>query len=716
MEGYFMNHNFKLLLMAVTAVLLFTGISLAEPIQYSLLTPRPDVAPANLLPAYNLADDEILSYDNGIVSYLSNYSAQGTKFAVRFTNTHFPQEACSLKALAIATTLGGGNGLLHIWADNDGVPGADLITPLSISLNGNGQFQVIQINPPIWIEGTDFHAGWELSQNAPPYATTDDDGVTENRSQVKTSSGEWTVLLNDLNIRALISYGPYQGGEQDLVYSENFDAGMGAWSGDWGLASTRFHTPPNSMADSPVGNYPDNANLEVQMTQDVDLTSYLGGYVEFWTRFLLESGFDYVYFDISADSGNSWNNLEIFNGEASGDSTWHVFTEDIGGYAGMSVRFRFTLISDGAYNVDGMYVDDFSVYGSTIDNSPPLILHTGPTDSTSIPAEYIVLATISDPSGIESASLTYTIDAGGAVEVGPDSINGNSYYFPLPGDENDTAGEYYSYYLTATDNASNTGTSVDYSYVRGTIIYYDDGSPDFIYQYAAGNASATRITPVGGRQLLNAMVKLYTDVSHDLDTIDFKIWNKVGNNPGDVIYGPQAVWPQSTLDDPEAWTYIDLRHRDIYISSDVFIGLTYRSALPVILGDATNWGSRSMAYQGGAWGDAGAGYHIRAIVGPIEDDIDYDNGNLPVSLGLYQNYPNPFNAQTRIYYSLPGPADVKLEVFNLMGQRVATLVEGKQSPGYHDVAWDASDVASGIYFYKLDAGGKTFIKKMALVK
>jgi len=51
-----------------------------------------------------------------------------------------------------------------------------------------------------------------------------------------------------------------------------------------------------------------------------------------------------------------------------------------------------------------------------------------------------------------------------------------------------------------------------------------------------------------------------------------------------------------------------------------------------------------------------------------------------------------------------------------MGQRVATLVEGKQSPGYHDVAWDASDVASGIYFYKLDAGGKTFIKKMALVK
>lgn len=91
-------------------------------------------------------------------------------------------------------------------------------------------------------------------------------------------------------------------------------------------------------------------------------------------------------------------------------------------------------------------------------------------------------------------------------------------------------------------------------------------------------------------------------------------------------------------------------------------------------------------------------------------------GNLPVDFALEQNYPNPFNCQTTIDYQLPVPAHVKLEVFGLMGQKIATLVDREQGAGSWSIDWRASDVSSGIYFCKLTAGSLTAAKKMMLVK
>jgi len=95
---------------------------------------------------------------------------------------------------------------------------------------------------------------------------------------------------------------------------------------------------------------------------------------------------------------------------------------------------------------------------------------------------------------------------------------------------------------------------------------------------------------------------------------------------------------------------------------------------------------------------------------------DWTEDNLPLDYALFQNYPNPFNATTRINYQLPVNARVKLEVYNLLGQKVATLVDSKQQRGYKSVVWDASEVSSGLYFYKLTAGDFTETKRMMLVK
>ena len=96
--------------------------------------------------------------------------------------------------------------------------------------------------------------------------------------------------------------------------------------------------------------------------------------------------------------------------------------------------------------------------------------------------------------------------------------------------------------------------------------------------------------------------------------------------------------------------------------------------------------------------------------------IEGKEGLLPTVFSLDQNYPNPFNARTVINFGLPEPSEVELAVYNILGQKVITLVSGKMEAGYHQVNWNAGDQASGMYFYRINAGDYTEKKKMMLLK
>jgi len=96
-------------------------------------------------------------------------------------------------------------------------------------------------------------------------------------------------------------------------------------------------------------------------------------------------------------------------------------------------------------------------------------------------------------------------------------------------------------------------------------------------------------------------------------------------------------------------------------------------------------------------------------------------GSLPTEFALDQNYPNPFNPETQIGLALPVNSYVELSVFNVLGQKVATLVQGDMTAGYHTVTWngtnsDGSSVASGIYFYRIATEQFTTSKKMMMLK
>ena len=96
--------------------------------------------------------------------------------------------------------------------------------------------------------------------------------------------------------------------------------------------------------------------------------------------------------------------------------------------------------------------------------------------------------------------------------------------------------------------------------------------------------------------------------------------------------------------------------------------------------------------------------------------------NLPKEYALYQNYPNPFNPVTSIKFDLPEEARVKIEIFDVLGQPIAILLDSKKPAGFHQVNFDASQFSSGMYFYAILAESNeqkdnfSKVKKMLLVK
>jgi hypothetical protein len=91
-------------------------------------------------------------------------------------------------------------------------------------------------------------------------------------------------------------------------------------------------------------------------------------------------------------------------------------------------------------------------------------------------------------------------------------------------------------------------------------------------------------------------------------------------------------------------------------------------------------------------------------------------GDVPSGFRLEQNYPNPFNPETTIRYSLPRGTHVALSLFNALGQRVAELVHRDESAGVHEIRFDASALASGVYVYRLRAGEFVGSRKLLVIR
>jgi hypothetical protein len=100
----------------------------------------------------------------------------------------------------------------------------------------------------------------------------------------------------------------------------------------------------------------------------------------------------------------------------------------------------------------------------------------------------------------------------------------------------------------------------------------------------------------------------------------------------------------------------------------------------------------------------------------VPTSAEIDDGTVPESFYVDQNYPNPFNPSTTIRYGLTEESNVSAAVFNMLGQKVATVFEGKKEPGSHELRFNASNLPSGVYLLRIQAGSNSMVRRMVLMK
>lgn len=161
------------------------------------------------------------------------------------------------------------------------------------------------------------------------------------------------------------------------------------------------------------------------------------------------------------------------------------------------------------------------------------------------------------------------------------------------------------------------------------------------------------------------------------------------------------------------------------------LGMGYRSSDPKAwwsTDGGTNWTVISPAAPGDgsdltqtqfvstALGYSVGYYKALKFTPPGATAVEQEGSGVPATYTLDQNFPNPFNPSTTIRFSIPASGNVTLKVYNLLGMEVATLVNGELSAGTHRVTFDAANLPSGVYFYRIDAGSFSDVRKMALLK
>ena len=204
----------------------------------------------------------------------------------------------------------------------------------------------------------------------------------------------------------------------------------------------------------------------------------------------------------------------------------------------------------------------------------------------------------------------------------------------------------------------------------------------------------------------------------------------------DNIGGNQIfAWSQSVDPNGSEITYHIFWRTEVdtgtFVIADDTTGTAVLVPIQVMAGIMTGLASATGEYiaefEWTVWADDGFD-EVEASNGPRTISVDVgwylgidDVAAIPGVFALHQNYPNPFNPVTTIRYDVPEQSHVTMEIYNLLGQRVATLVNGIQEPGYHAILWngtnmDGAAMSSGMYFYHIQAGDFRSVKKLILVK
>ena len=182
-----------------------------------------------------------------------------------------------------------------------------------------------------------------------------------------------------------------------------------------------------------------------------------------------------------------------------------------------------------------------------------------------------------------------------------------------------------------------------------------------------------------------------------------------------------AMYVQATNDDhgpvmlDDFYMHIPLTTTGFFVSNGMFADLALEAGVNDVTVAWDVWSFDGFEATPSSSGSRELNIHVDEAYASLHG-VD-----LPTEFALHNNYPNPFNPVTNILYDIPEVSDVSLEIYNVMGQRVRTLVQGTQEPGRYQIIWNATNdfgqaLSSGMYIYRIQAGDFVSVKKLVLMK
>jgi subtilisin family serine protease len=446
----------------------------------------------------------------------------------------------------------------------------------------------------------------------------------------------------------------------------------------------------------------------------------------------------YLYWD---DDGT----LPFANRTLMTDMGGGLYQESIPAHSGNQLDYFIYAANNNSLNKTLPGGAPYSYYSFYVgpDPYPPVIAHTPLANTINLSGPYRVAATITDNYGVfpDSSYIHYKVNSGSEYPLVQMTSAGNDFSGNITLPAHIYTGDTVKYYITAVDNSGqrNVGRSPASDYHSFVMVdsvlvnNFDNGG--FLAKWdSLGGTSPWRTFSSAYRSSPNCMRTGLT--------------NYTINTEYQLTLKPEYSYNLGAYADNNNWAKLYWWQRGAVGAGDtVFIEgsndgiswqiLKYRTTLPAswsldsadinsLFGVKANNDSLTFRYR--LKSDV-----LTTAIGWLLDDVYLKVQPFPSGVtgtpdkiavrvfSLDQNRPNPFRGQTAIKYQLPAESPVKINVYNISGQLVRTLVDNKQLPGYYNIAWNGRDnsnrpVSAGVYFYRLNAGDVNLTKKMVLLK
>jgi hypothetical protein len=529
------------------------------------------------------------------------------------------------------------------------------------------------------------------------------------------------------------------------LLADNFESGTSNWQlmNTWGLTSSTYHSPNYSLTDSPSGMYPNNANTYVVSASTINLTQSNAAMLEFWTKWDIESSWDFAQVRVSTNNGISWTSLKgKYTKKGSGrgvqpsneygyDGTqidWVKEEMDLSDFIGQNIKLQFLLKSDGLVQKDGWYIDDV------------VIKSYQPTAGT-------VTSTFSTNSGWNLISVPLVVDDFRKSILFPTSSS-NAYAFSNGYVMKDTLKNGEGYWLKFNTPQEHSFSGMDLQtldinlrpgwnligMVNGNapVSSLSTNPPNIIQGQIYGYSNG--YVPVNVLEKGKAYwVKSSQNGVLTINSSFGKVESVNSLNPNLFFFNGDEQISALRLETNSEFNPIELppippvNVFDVRFSNDRYNSSIDEESLIQIQGMVPPLKIKLSDEDDSYYlvTDILDGKVVKEILSPanevtINSKVDFlkiKRLEKPVfTFSLSQNYPNPFNPTTYISFSLQSKSKVRLVVYDILGNEIQTLVNDELSEGKYSIKFDGSNLASGIYIYKLITDKFTDVKKMILMK